>query len=113
MNAVYDSASLCSEVVLKRYALSCQCQLPERGSKTTGIDRFYINAAVRALMSANHLFLEATIEELLLRNPNFGKRDTSGIDAIREIGIREHIGIVDPILFLFMMSEVIVIVSTS
>lgn len=67
----------------------------------TGIDRFYINAAVRALMSANHLFLEATIEELLLRNPNFGKRDTLGIDAIPEIGIREHIGIADPdILFL-------------
>src|SRR3989344_2903585 len=60
-----------------------------------GIERGYLNAAIRAVLSANANLLEASVEEALSHAQLYGKADTLGLDAWPEITIMDSLALFD------------------
>lgn len=60
-----------------------------------GIERGYLNAAIRAVLSANTNLLEASVEEALSHAQLYGKADTLGLDAWPEITIMDSLALFD------------------
>ncbi|OGY31509.1 MAG: hypothetical protein A2805_01635 [Candidatus Andersenbacteria bacterium RIFCSPHIGHO2_01_FULL_46_36] len=60
-----------------------------------GIERGYLNASIRAVLSANANLLEASVEEALSHAQLYGKPDTLGLDAWPEITIMDSLALFD------------------